>query len=112
MELSNKIYFPDEIWIQIKDFMPIWKQTHKRKLENSLKKRDIISSKNSSGYQGIESLFPTSVVWETYSRESKLYTVKFKTIFKDKYEIRISNFYDYEENNWNSYLCRNGILYI
>lgn len=97
MELSNKIYFPDEIWIHIKDFMPTWKENHSRKLNESFENKYIDIKKGiwkSIHYVGIKAMYPLDLKWESYSLKNKLYVTSFLVPWSSKPEIRICNFYE------------------
>jgi len=98
--MANKeIYFPEDIWIKIKDFMPTWKNNHKRKLDLSLRLY-VTPNKYKKGFWGyrtfvgIKSLYPKKLLWENYSMKTKLYTLAFRVPHRHQQEVRVTNIYD------------------
>ena len=104
-------YFPDDVWLIIKEFMLDWQKSWHKKLQLSLDCRWLNIS-NGDKYEkgsvwrnresvGIKSQFPIKILWENYNLQNKLYYTYFRVPrLGRRSEMRIS--YNYAETVWSS----------
>lgn len=103
----REIWFPHDVWLIIKEFMPVWKDNHKRKLNMCLqphipKKKYNHGLWNMQTFVGIKTLYPKTVLWEKYNLRNKLYTTTFRVPWRPSQlsETRVTYKYNVKENNW------------
>ena len=101
--------FPNEIWSIIKDFMSVWKEHHKRKLNESfeMKFTNGVNKCQGSFWKGryiigIKTIYPKKLILEEYNIKTKLYHTAFRIPWRHLLEHRFSYCYDLIENDWSS----------
>lgn len=101
------MYFPDDVWRIIRDFMPVWKEHHKRKLQKCFRvtftngiNECMGSFWNDRYVIGIKSIYPKKLIVEDYNIKTKLYHTAFRVPWRHLIEHRLSYGYDIVETFW------------
>ena len=113
-------YLPKGVWAIIKEFVLDWQKSWHEKLKLSLDCRWLNIS-NGDIYEkgeiwanrikvGVRAQYPVKIFRENYNLKNRLYYTYFRVPWRHKSEMRVSNSYNIEENNWTMADCEEGYL--